>query len=175
MGIRLWRWLAPVLLVALSARAGPALLAGAAVRPAPLPVDRTPVPLAGHKPCAAVQVFFDAGVGRDLDGEMRRVAAALADDPKARRVYTQTQAEAWVQFKELFGDDPNLVAQAKPTDMPAVITVIPVPRTDLSAYAAELKQRFPSAADAKPFDVDSFAKTLPGDNRGPACPPAGER
>ncbi|WIX78238.1 hypothetical protein QRX50_43835 [Amycolatopsis carbonis] len=59
--------------------------------------------------------------------------------------------------------------------MPAVITVIPVPHTALSAYAAELKQRFPNADDATPYDVDSLAKTLPADKRGPACPPAGER
>ncbi|WIX78239.1 hypothetical protein QRX50_43840 [Amycolatopsis carbonis] len=50
MGNRLWRWLAPVLVLALSAGVGLAFVFGAAVRPDPLPVDRTPVPPAGHKP-----------------------------------------------------------------------------------------------------------------------------
>ncbi|MEV8615327.1 permease-like cell division protein FtsX [Amycolatopsis sp. NPDC051373] len=176
MGIRIWRWLAPVLVVALGAGVGLAFGVAAVVRPAPLPVDRTPVPLAGHKPCAAVQMFFDAGTdGRDIDREMGRVDAALANDPKARRVYTQTQAESWAEFKRLFADHPDLIAQVKAADLPAVITVIPVPRTDLTDYAAELHRRFPAADKAQPYDVDSFAKTLPSNQRGPACPPAGER
>lgn len=175
MGIRIWRWLAPVLVLALGAGVGLAFVVGAAVRPAPLPVDRTPVPLAGHRPCAAVQVFFDAGApGRDLDQEMRRAAAALADDPKARRVYTETQAEAWVRFQELFKDHPDLLAEAGPENMPASVTVIPVPGTDLTAYATELGKRFPTAKNAQPFDINAVRDKLEPDKRGPACPRAGE-
>ncbi|MBB4684748.1 hypothetical protein [Amycolatopsis jiangsuensis] len=49
MGLRPRRWLAPVLVLALGAGAGPAFLVVSAIRvPAP-PGDRTPVPLAGHR------------------------------------------------------------------------------------------------------------------------------
>ncbi|MFI5608225.1 permease-like cell division protein FtsX [Amycolatopsis sp. NPDC051903] len=175
MGIRIWRRLVPVLVLALGAGAGLAFVAAAIVRPAPLPVDRTPVPLAGHRPCAAVQVFFDAGTdARDLDAEMRKAAAALADDPTARRVYTETQAEAWVRFQEVFKDRPDLLAEVSQENMPAMVTVVPVPGTDLTAYAADLAKRFPAAKNAQTYDLNAVRERVAPDKRGPACPRAGE-
>ncbi|WP_326833813.1 permease-like cell division protein FtsX [Amycolatopsis rhabdoformis] len=168
MGMRRWRWLAPVLVLALGVGAGLALLVGAAVRSEAVAVDRTPVPLAGHRPCAAVQVTFDD------DRLMRRDAEALAGDEQARRVYTETKAEAWVQFQDLFKDDPRLVSQLGPDNMPATLTVIPVPGTDLKAYAAELGKRFPSAQSSEPFDVESVRRQVAPDSGSPLCPPAGE-
>ncbi|MFF4600295.1 permease-like cell division protein FtsX [Amycolatopsis sp. CA-161197] len=168
MGIRIWRWLVPVLVVALGAGVGLAFVVGAAVRPDPLPVDRTPVPLAGHRPCAAVDVYFDD------DQAMRFAADQLRDDPKARRVYTETKAEAWVRFKEIFKDEPDLLATTDPSAIPGSVTVIPLPGTDLKAYAAELGRRFPNARRAEDFDVNAVREKLPQDKRGPVCPRAGE-
>ncbi|WP_326833814.1 permease-like cell division protein FtsX [Amycolatopsis rhabdoformis] len=168
MGIRWWRWLAPVLVVALGAGVGLAFVAAAIVRPKPLPVDRTPVPLAGHRPCAAVRLWFDG------DPEMRDAAGKLRDDPTARRVYTETKAEAYVRFKDLFKDDPELVRLTPPDALPASVTVVPVPGTDLKAYAAELGKRFPDAKKAEDLDTNSVRDKFPPDKRGPVCPRAGE-
>ncbi|WIX78236.1 permease-like cell division protein FtsX [Amycolatopsis carbonis] len=166
MGIRIWRWLAPVLVVALGAGVGLAVVVGAAVRPDPLPVDRTPVPLAGHRPCAAVEVWFDD------DQAMRFAADQVRNDPKARRVYTETKAAAWVRFKEIFKDEPDLLATTDPSAIPGSVTVVPFPGTDLKAYAAELGRRFPNTRRAEDLDVNALRDKVPGQAR-PGLPARG--
>ncbi|MEU4668527.1 hypothetical protein AB0F91_11235 [Amycolatopsis sp. NPDC023774] len=89
-------------------------------------------------------------------------------------MYTETQAESWVRFQEVFKDRPELLAEAGPENMPATVTVIPVPGTDLAAYAAELAKRFPTAKNADPFDLNAVRQTVEPDKRGLACPRAGE-
>ncbi|GAA3531582.1 hypothetical protein GCM10022222_13340 [Amycolatopsis ultiminotia] len=167
MGARLWRWLAPVLVLALGAGAGAAFLVANAIGPAELPVDRTPVPLAQHRPCAAVQLFLDD------DETMRRTAQALAGDPQARRVFVQTKAESYARFRELYQDDPELMAQVRPEDIPGSVTVIPMPHTDLQGYAADLRKRHPEA-DVQVLDGTAFRQQVRPGEPGPVCPRAGE-
>ncbi|MBB4684747.1 hypothetical protein [Amycolatopsis jiangsuensis] len=60
----------------------------------------------------------------------------------------QTEAEAWKRFRELVKDGPDLVELSRPDRIPASVTVLPMPRTDVKAYSDQLPL--------------------------PACPPAGE-
>ncbi|WP_326833815.1 hypothetical protein VSH64_02495 [Amycolatopsis rhabdoformis] len=144
MGIRLWRWLAPVLVVALGAGAGAAFLVAGAVRPVVAPL----VKAAGHQPCVSVQLLFRT------DDAMSRAATALSGDPRAHHVLTATQAQTWAGFKKVSAKNPGLIARSSESAMPAVATVIPSPGTDLTAYAADLKQRFPEAWKVQQLDLE---------------------
>ncbi|MEU4668526.1 hypothetical protein AB0F91_11230 [Amycolatopsis sp. NPDC023774] len=161
MGLRLWRRLAPVLVVALGVGAGAAFLVAGAVRPVVVAMNRPPAPATGHQPCMVVQVYF-----RD-DDAMRHAAAALGDDPKAHRVDLDTQALVWMEFKKIYHQDPAKIAATRESAMPAAVTVVPVPGTDLNAYAAELRQRFPDAQKATMIDLeaarDKYAPEASGD------------
>ncbi|MEV4597514.1 hypothetical protein AB0K15_08935 [Amycolatopsis sp. NPDC049253] len=162
-GIRLWRWLAPVLVVALGVGAGLAFVAAGSVRAVALSVARTPAPSAGHQPCLAVQVYF-----RD-DDAMRRAAAVLGNDPKARRVDLDPQALTWAEFKKIYQQDPAKIAATSESAMPATVVVLPVPGTDLTRYAAELKQRFPDAQKVQQLDVEAVWKKYHPGMQGFVC------
>ncbi|MEV6898118.1 hypothetical protein [Amycolatopsis sp. NPDC051372] len=163
MGIRRWRWLAPLLVVALGLGAGAAFLVVGAVRPMVLAVNRTSPPTTGPQPCLAVQVYF-----RD-DDAMRRAAAVLRNDPKARRVYLDTQALTWMEFKKIYQQDPAKIAATSESAMPATVAVLPVPGTDLNAYAAELRQRFPDAQKTKTFDLEAAQEKYAPEAQGDVC------
>ncbi|MEV8615328.1 hypothetical protein AB0383_46810 [Amycolatopsis sp. NPDC051373] len=98
----------------------------------------------------SVQVFF-----RD-DDAMRRAAAVLENDPKARRVDLDPQAVTWMEFKKIYKQDPAKIAATSESAMPATVGVLPVPGTDLNAYAAELKQRFPDAQKTQLLDLEAM-------------------
>ncbi|MEU4668529.1 hypothetical protein AB0F91_11245 [Amycolatopsis sp. NPDC023774] len=169
MGIRLWRRLAPVLVVALGAGVGLAFAVAAVVRPDPLPVDRTPVPLAAHEPCRDVQVYFDT------DEEMTRAAASFHDDPEARLVFVETKHESYLSLRDGFKDHPEMLrGLGGEESSPAVVTVLPLPSTDLVAYTARLKARFPRAQDVYSMDVNAFNKMFGKPRDGRTCPRAGE-
>ncbi|MEW2507351.1 hypothetical protein ACQPXB_14010 [Amycolatopsis sp. CA-161197] len=163
MGIRLWRWLAPVLVVALGVGAGAAFLVAGSVRAVASSAARTPAPSAGHQPCVVVQVFF-----RD-DDSMRRAAAALGEDPRARRVFLDTQAMTWMEFKKIYKQDPAKIAAASESAMPATVGVLPVPGVDLTAYGAELKQRFPDGQKVQQLDLEAVWKKYHSGLQGFVC------
>ncbi|WP_328608016.1 permease-like cell division protein FtsX [Amycolatopsis sp. NBC_00345] len=173
MGKRLWLRLAPFLVLALAAGAGAAFLVAGAVRTPPptlptLPVDTNPVPLAGHTVCAGVELSFDT------DQAMTQASKTFSGDPKARRVFVETKAEAYALFKEIFKDNPELLRSVGPDALPASVILLPVPGVELKAYAAELKQRYPGTAKVQTLDGDALSAKAPPDKRLPACPRAGE-
>ncbi|MEV0072147.1 MULTISPECIES: hypothetical protein [unclassified Amycolatopsis] len=169
MGIRLWRWLAPVLVAALGAGVGLAFVVGMAVRPDPLPIDRTPVPLAAHQLCRDVQAYFDT------DEQMRRAAGSFHDDPDARLVFVETKHESFLSLRDGFKDHPEILnGLGGEESSPAVVTVVPPPATDLVAYTARLKTRFPDAQEVYSLDVNAFNEKFGKPRDAPTCPRAGE-
>ncbi|MEV6898119.1 hypothetical protein [Amycolatopsis sp. NPDC051372] len=168
MGIRWWRRLAPVLVIALGVGAGLAFAVAAGVRPDPLPVDRTPVPLAGHRPCADIELYFGTDPG------MTRAAASFRDDVQARLVFVQTKRESWEKLKKIFKDHPEAQQGIDAADAPAVVEVVPVPGTDLTTYASQLKTRHPDAQNVKAVDVDAMVAAMGKSGQAPKCPRSGE-
>ncbi|QRP43901.1 hypothetical protein [Amycolatopsis sp. FDAARGOS 1241] len=72
-------------------------------------------------------------------------------------------------------DRRDLLAEAsQENNMPATVTVVPVPGIDLTAYAAELAKRFPAAKIAQTYDLNAVRDRVAPDKRGAACPRAGE-
>ncbi|UUV33624.1 permease-like cell division protein FtsX [Amycolatopsis roodepoortensis] len=136
--------------------------------PAALPRDTGPVPLGERELCGLrLAVFIDA------DEDMNTAAQALRDDPKARRVFTETKAQAYERFKELFANKPELLENATPDALPAVVHLVPVAGTDVEAWANELRQRFPEAKNVDVLDPARIAAQLTATP--PPCPPSGER
>ncbi|MFK0251754.1 permease-like cell division protein FtsX [Amycolatopsis azurea] len=97
-------------------------------------------------------------------------AAGFRDDPRARRVLTETKAEAYERFKKLFADKPELVELTTPDVLPAVV---PVAGTDPEAWANELRQRLPEATKVDVLDPAAAAAQLKTTTT--PCPPEGER
>lgn len=148
----MWRWLAPVVVVALGVGVGAAFLLAGSVR-----AGASSAASAGHQPCVAEQVYF-----RD-DDAMRRAAAVLENDPEARRVDLDPQALTWSAFKKLYQGDPAKIAATSESAMPATVVVLPVQGTDLNRYAAEFRQRFPDARKVQQLDVEAvWKKNHPG-------------
>ncbi|MFD5245368.1 permease-like cell division protein FtsX [Amycolatopsis sp. NPDC058340] len=136
--------------------------------PAALPRDAAPVPLGKRELCGLrLAVFIDT------DEDMIATAQALRDDRKARRVLTETKAEAYERFKMLFADRPELLELTTPDTLPAVVHLVPVAGTDVQAWAGELRQRFPKAEKVDVLDPARIAAQLT--TTPPPCPPSGER
>lgn len=135
---------------------------------AALPRDTEPVPLGARKLCGAWMI-----VSADTDEAMTRLSRAFRDDPKARRVFTETKEQAYARFKELFAEDKELLSQVRPKDLPAAVHVLPVAGTDLAAWENELRQRFPEASKVQVNDQKRFVAELPTSVSLPPCPPGG--
>lgn len=69
-----------------------------------------------------VIVYFD---GTDPDPVMRQAAQALDGDDRIAWVQTETRQEAYERFKELFAEQPEMVALARPEALPASVTLLP--------------------------------------------------
>lgn len=162
------RIVVPVVVAALAAGVGLAFFVAALLRPPDLPVDTNPGPLAGHNLCASVAVYFRT------DEEMRDAAGKFRDDPKARRVFVQTKAEAFARFKDVFKDQPELLQLTTPDALPASVSLLAVPGTDLDAWARELHARFPNADQVQVNDLNEAATRLNFTAPPPKCPREGE-
>ncbi|MFG1644861.1 permease-like cell division protein FtsX [Amycolatopsis sp. NPDC049252] len=162
------RIVVPVVVAALAAGVGLAFFVAALLRPPDLPVDTNPVPRAGHNLCASVAVYFRS------DEEMRAAAETFHDDPKARRVFVETKAEAYVRFKEVFKDQAELLQSTQPDALPASVSLLAVPGTDLDAWARELHARFTNANQVQVNDVNATAAQLKLTAPPPKCPREGE-
>ncbi|MEA5366009.1 permease-like cell division protein FtsX [Amycolatopsis sp., V23-08] len=162
------RIVVPVVVVALAAGVGLAFFVATLLRPPDLPVDTNPVPLAGHNLCASVAVYFRS------DDEMRAAAETFHGDPKARRVFVQTKAEAYARFKEIFKDQAELLQATRPDDLPASVSLLAVPGTDLDAWARELHARFTHADQVRVSDLNATAAQLKLTAPPPKCPREGE-
>jgi hypothetical protein len=162
------RVLIPVVAAAAAAGVGLAFLVAALVRPPGLPVDTDPAPLADHHLCAAVVMSFHT------DQEMRVAAGTFHDDPKARRVFVETKAEAYVRFKRIFKDEKELLQLTQPDALPASVQLIAVPGTDLKAWAQELHTRFKNADRVTVTDLNTTIDQLHPTAPPPRCPREGE-
>jgi hypothetical protein len=162
------RILLPVVALAAAAGAGLAFFVAALVRPPDLPVDTGPVPLAGHTLCAGVVVSFRT------DEEMRAAAQSSRGDPKARRVFVETQAEAYARFKRIFKDQTELLSLTNPDALPASVSLVAVPGTDLKTWAQELHARFGNADRVTVTDLNATIDQLKPTAPPPRCPREGE-
>jgi hypothetical protein len=135
---------------------------------AALPRDTTPVPLGKRELCGIRLVMFI-----ETDEDMAVVAQALRDDPKARRVLTETKAQAYERFKKLFASQPERLALTPPEAIPAGVHLLPATGTDPEGWAAELRQRFPQATGVDVLDPAPIARQMK--TTLPPCPPNGER
>ncbi|UMP03984.1 permease-like cell division protein FtsX [Amycolatopsis sp. EV170708-02-1] len=161
---------AAALVLAAVATTAVVLLNQVAERPVPaaLPRDTAPVPLGERELCGLrLAMFIDA------DEDMVAAARTLQDDQKARRVLTETKAEAYERFKKLFADRPELLELTTPDTLPAVVHLVPVAGTDVPAWADELRQRFPKAKKVDVLDPARIAAQLT--TTPSPCPPSGER
>ncbi|MFE6617472.1 permease-like cell division protein FtsX [Amycolatopsis sp. NPDC057786] len=136
--------------------------------PAALPRDTVPVPL-GERELCGLRVLMAVGA----DADMTTAAQALRDDPKARRVFTETKAQAYQRFKKIFADRPELLELTTPDTLPAAVHVVPVAGTDVEGWANELRQRFPDAEKVDVLDPARIAAQMT--TTPPPCPPSGER
>ncbi|WP_410649321.1 permease-like cell division protein FtsX [Amycolatopsis sp. cmx-4-54] len=136
--------------------------------PAALPRDTVPVPL-GERELCGLRLLMAVGP----DADMAVAAQALQDDPKARRVLTETKAQAYERFKKLFADRPDMLELATPDLLPAAVHLVPVAGTDVEAWANELRQRFPKAEKVEVLDPARIAAQMT--TTPPPCPPSGER
>ncbi|WP_074975729.1 permease-like cell division protein FtsX [Amycolatopsis regifaucium] len=133
-----------------------------------LPRDAEPVPLGGRELCGKRLM-----ISAETDEAMRAIAQALREEPKARRVLTETKKESYERFKKLFANDPELVRLTRPEVLPAVVHLLPVAGTDFPALADELRRRFPEAQKVDVLDPAAIAAEMTVTP--PPCPPEGER
>lgn len=136
--------------------------------PAALPRDTVPVPL-GERELCGLRLLMAIGA----DADMAVAAQVLQDDPKARRVFTETKAQAYERFKKLFADRPEMLKLATPDVLPAAVHLVPVAGTDVEVWANELRRRFPRAEKVDVLDPARIAAQMT--TTPPPCPPSGER
>ncbi|WP_414937557.1 permease-like cell division protein FtsX [Amycolatopsis sp. cmx-11-51] len=132
------------------------------------PRDTTPAALGKRELCGIQLVMYV-----ETDQDMTAAAEKLREDPKARRVLTETKRQAYERFREMFASRPDLLEQTSQDALPAVVHLVPVTGTDPEAWAADLRQRFPKATKVDVLDPAPIAarmKVTP-----PPCPPSGER
>lgn len=136
--------------------------------PAALPRDTAPVPLGERELCGLRLLMALSD-----DTDMTATAQALRDDPKARRVLTETKAQAYERFKKLFADRPDLLELVTRDTLPAAVHLVPVAGTDVEGWANELRQRFPGVEKVDVLDPARIAAQMT--TTPPPCPPSGER
>lgn len=84
-----------------------------------------------------VRIYF---ADDDADATMSRAAERLRADPRVQEVATETRAQAYERFTELFGEqDPELVALTGPQDMSATVDVAPVEGVTTAELAQALE------------------------------------
>lgn len=81
------------------------------------------------------------------DEEMTAAAEKLREDPRVMLVQTETKAEAYKRFKEIFADQPELVELARPEALPASVRVRPADGIDVRRLTDWLREDFASSAE----------------------------
>jgi hypothetical protein len=76
------------------------------------------------------------------DEEMTTAAVKLREDQEVGLVRTETQAEAFERFKEIFADEPELLELARPEALPASTGIRPVVGVDLNSFVDRLRQDY---------------------------------
>ena len=112
------------------------------------PADKTPpvtagVAVAPANPCTpAPDEQVDVTVILHIDITARQhaeVDSALRSDPAVRRFTLETRDQAYVNFKELWRDNPDFVASVSPEQFPEVFQVTLVNSSAYPAFAAKVR------------------------------------
>ncbi|GAA4527196.1 permease-like cell division protein FtsX [Amycolatopsis samaneae] len=168
-GPKLIKILIPAFVLAAAIGVGVALLVAHLAEPDPLPVDTGPVPAAGRNVCgSSVVVYFET------DEQMTRASGSFHGDPKTRRVFTETKAEAYERFKRIFAEHPETLRLTRPDTLPASLDLLPQRGVNLEEWAAELRGRYPEAKKVDVLDLAHLPPGLPTPATMPSCPPSGE-
>ncbi|KAA2253850.1 hypothetical protein F0L68_31725 [Solihabitans fulvus] len=101
------------------------------------PTTGRSLPRAGPDTCVNQVVLY-----LRTDQGMRDAAAALAGEPRVVSLATLTKQEGYVRFRDLYRDDPDLLAAATPATVPASLWLVPAAGVDRRALADELGARF---------------------------------
>jgi hypothetical protein len=76
------------------------------------------------------------------DEEMNAAAATLREDREVGLVRTETQAEAFERFSEMFKDEPAMLDVADPDSLPATTDLRIVVGVDLEDFADRLRKDY---------------------------------
>ncbi|HEX6354284.1 permease-like cell division protein FtsX [Actinophytocola sp.] len=76
------------------------------------------------------------------DEEMTEAAKTLREDREVGLVRTETQAEAYERFLEIFEDDPELADIASPDSLPATTDIRIAVGVDLANFADRLRKDY---------------------------------
>lgn len=89
---------------------------------------------------------------------------------RLRRVYTQTKAEAFALFQEIYAQQPEKAELARVEIMPAVAQVLPEEGVDATALAADFRTLYPNAKKVEAFVLPAAepgAEECPADGEWP--------
>lgn len=126
----------------------------------------------GHDVCAD-QITIDLS----SDDEMRRLAEEVHADPRTRRIYLETQDEAYRRFMVIFKDNPKLLSAVRRDAVSASVLLIGRDDVDLHAWADDLKRSHPEASRVTTFvraEAVQADKAKYGTSDIPSCPAGGE-
>ncbi|MET0132910.1 MAG: permease-like cell division protein FtsX [Kibdelosporangium sp.] len=112
------------------------LLVGADDEPTTAPAPTTSADLPQPCPNSAI-VYFDT------DEAMRQGADVLRGDSRLAEVEQQTKQQAYVRFREVFADQPELLDRIQPDTLPSSLYVTGSGAINKQDLLAELKARFP--------------------------------
>lgn len=90
------------------------------------------------------QVVLDFQTG-DVDTAMREAVARLRADPRFESVRARTREEAFTEFKEIFADQPELLAVARPESLPASALVMVRQGNTAQQVEGALRKEFPGS------------------------------
>ncbi|MBK1783823.1 hypothetical protein [Prauserella cavernicola] len=141
--------------------------------PAPAPPDLAPVvALAEHDVCADRVVLYVRA-----DAEMTRIAEAVRDDRRTRKVYTETQDEAHERLQRIYAGRPLPLSLSERESLPSSVSVVAAGRVDLREWADDLAAEFPGATVDPMIRAEIVrslaASSLPSELE--PCPTSGER
>lgn len=98
-----------------------------------------------------ISIFFKT------DEQMRKAADQLQTDVRITGIKRETKAEAYVRYKKIFADQPELRDLARPESLPATVGFTPS-GVDKHQLIKELETRFPDADQVK--DVCEFSDRM---------------
>jgi len=86
----------------------------------------------------------------DTDDEMTAAAARLREEPEVASITAHTKAENYEKFKEVFADDPELVANTPPEALPASVEMKPVDDADPNALRDRIHEKYSAEVEVLP-------------------------
>jgi hypothetical protein len=77
------------------------------------------------------------------DDQMRAAGDRLATDSRVTEMKRETKSEAYVRYKTIFADQPELVNLARPDSLPASVQFTPATGVDKDSLLGEMRKNFP--------------------------------